>query len=301
MTAVFLASWMALLEIQGDVTCPTAAEVSQHLTKLVPESAAPSSAPAPHALLSAGPGFVGVALLSANGDLLADRRLDSSGSCSDLAEAVAVVLAAWHAKLSPAVAVPVVTPPPAPVELVAASPPKVESPRPLAFDVGIAVLAAIVVGGDATFGAKLEGTLNPFRIPVGAHLALSMSSTHTTHAETASSLPVEARWLRPALAIGPNLRLGQTLMLDLHVDGVLALLHVEGAGLDAPSSDTGVQFGFAAGLRGLWRWQSGTVWLGVDFLDYPARDRLTVGNYEVGRLPHLEVQVALGIALGRFR
>jgi hypothetical protein len=298
MTAVFLASWMALLEIQGDVTCPSAAEVSRHLTKLVPESAAPSSAPAPHALLSAGPGFVGLALLSADGGVLADRRLDSTGSCSDLAEAVAVVLAAWHAKLSPAVPVPVVTPPPAPVEVAAASPPKVESSRPLAFDVGIAVLAAIV-GGEPTFGAKLEGTLSPFRIPVGLHLALSMSSTHT---EASSSLPVEARWTRPALAIGPNLRLGKSLMLDLHVDGLLALLHVEGAGLADASSDTGMQFGLAAGLRGMWRWNDGMAWLGVDFLDYPARDRLTVGNYgEVGRLHNLEIQVALGIALGRFR
>ena len=40
----------------------------------------------------------------------------------------------------------------------------------------------------------------------------------------------------------------------------------------------------------------------ADLLDYPGQDRLTVNNLgQVGQLPHLEVQLVLGIALGRFR
>jgi hypothetical protein len=116
---------------------------------------------------------------------------------------------------------------------------------------------------------------------------------------------VKAQWLRPALALGPNLRLrGDRLALDIHGDAVLALLRVKGSGsgLSENASDITMQYGLAAGLRGLWTWNNGAAWLGVDLLGFPGQDSLTVGNLgQVGHLPHLEIQVALGIALGQFR
>lgn len=165
-------------------------------------------------------------------------------------------------------------------------------------DLGIAALTSIV-GSQAVLGAKLEGALFPFGIPLGFDGALSLTAPHT---QSFASPAVEAKWSRAALSLGPNLRLrGRTLALDVHGSAVLALLHVEGEGLKQTSSDTGAQLGLAAGLRGLWTWSYGAVWAGADLFIYPGRDRLSAVNYgELGPLPHLELQIAVGTSFGRF-
>jgi hypothetical protein len=293
MTSLLLALWLAL-NVQGDLTCPSPAEVSQNLARLVPgREAGPAEA---RAYLSTGEGFINIELLGPDGGLVADRRLDRAGSCAEMAEAVAVILAAWQAKFSPTLATTVVEPP---AVAVAAPAPAVGSRPPVLFDVGMAALTSLV-SGKAAFGGKLEGVLSPFANPAGFHLAISAASSHT---QTSASPSVEAQWIRPALSVGPNLRLrGQTLALDVHGDAVLALLRVQGVGLTKTSSDTGAQFGLAAGLRGLWTWNRAAAWIGADLFIYPGQDNLTVGNSDrVGRLPHLEIQVALGFSLGRFR
>jgi hypothetical protein len=292
-TSILLALWLAL-DVQGDLTCPNPAEVSQNLARLLPSrEAGPSD---PRVFLSAGEWGINIELLGPDGWLFAERRLDRAGSCAEMAEAVAVILAAWQAKFSPTLATAVIKPPP---ESVAAHSPTIESKRSVLFDVGIAALTSLV-NGKAAFGAKLEGVLLPFANPLGFHLAVSASSSHT---QTIESPAVAAQWLRPALSVGPNLRWhGQTLALDVHGDAVLALLRVKGVGLAEPSSDTGAQFGLAASLRGLWTWNHAAAWIGADLLAYPGQDNLTIGNHEkVGQLPHLEIQVALGFSLGRFR
>lgn len=299
MIAALLVLGLAPLDIQGDCTCPTAAEVSRHLSTLVLRQEPDRAEPAPHAYLSSGEGYVAVELLAPDGELLAERRLARTAPCAELAEAVAVVLAAWQAKLRPALATAAVPPPPRPAMGTVAPLSWVASRPPLAFDAGIAVLSSIV-GSQAAFGAGLRAVVLPFAVPLGLDTALAVTTTHT---QSTSSPPIEARWIRPALSLGPNLRLrGRTLMLDLHADGVLALLHVQGVGLRKASSDFGMQFGFAPGLRGLWAWHTGAAWAGADLFVYPGQDRLFVGNHgEVGRLPHVEVQLGLGISLGRFR
>jgi hypothetical protein len=297
-TSVLLALWLAHpIDVQGDITCPTAGEVSEHLANLVSSDTVESPEPAPHAYLSAGAGFINVELLRADGGLLAERRLDRTAPCAELAEAVAVVLAAWQAKYYPVLAPAAIDLPGAPT--VVTSSEKVESRRPIAFDLGVGLLTS-VAAGEAVFGAKLEGVMLPFAVPMGLHLGLSVPSTHS-QSITAPSL--EARWLRPAMSLGPGLRLrARTLALDIHASAAFALLNVKGVGLREGASDTGTQFGLAAGVRILWYWSSGAVWIGAELFDYPGQDRLTVENIgEVGRLPHLEAQFAVGISLGRFR
>jgi hypothetical protein len=300
MTSLMLALWLAL-EVQGSTTCPTPSEVSRHLARLLPEASQGDSAT--RATLSSSDSSVMVELLGPDGGLLAERRLDSSGSCAELAEAVAVILAAWQAKFSPRVASPgLPAPPPAePPAPVAANPaPEREPEQPLLFDMGAAAMAS-VVDSDLAWGAKLEGTVSPFAYGLGFHLAAAMASRHT---QTIATPALEATWLRPTLAAGPNLRLpGDSSALDLHADAVLAVLNIKGSGsgLTEGASDTTVGVGLAAGLRGLWTWQRIMAWVGADLLGFPGQDNLTVGNYgKVGRLPHLEVQISLGFGLGRF-
>jgi hypothetical protein len=90
-------------------------------------------------------------------------------------------------------------------------------------------------------------------------------------------------------------------MLDFHAGGVVALLHIEGVGLPSTTSDTSAQLGIGAGLRGIWAWNNAAGWIGLDLLAYPGHDYLEIGGLgERGQLPHLEVQIASGLSLGRF-
>jgi hypothetical protein len=287
--------------------CPSPLQVTQHLAGLI--DASDTDGQASHVDLSTREGFVSVRLLGPEGGLLAERRLEQGAPCDELAEAVAVIVASWQAKLSPTLAAPVfevTTPrppavPPSP-EVVAEPSANGASKRSLGFDVGLGILTSIV-GGDATVGAKLEATLFPAAIPLGLHVAVAAT---TNHAQSTTVPGIEARWMRPTLSLGPDLRVrGRILMLDIHANAVFALLHVQGSGLAHASSETGLQFGLAGGLRGLWAWNHGVLWLGVDLLEFPGEDRLSLGNQggpavQVGQLPHLELQVAAGISLGRF-
>lgn len=390
MTLALLALWLAhpMLAIEGNSMCPTPAQVDEQLSSLAARQEDGKAEPAARhrAYIWTDPRFVVVELLGPDGGLVAERKLDRSASCAELAQAVAVILAAWEAKFSPTLAPTMIempapapaplttpptmpppaqqpqaqrapappaapptatpmappgapravppplpptalpaTPPPAPQSEVPAVPapapppppqsaaprptqavvvtpqPSPSAKRPFAFDVGMGVLTSIA-GGEAVFGAKLEGALFPVAAPVGLDFALSVASTH---AQTIASPAAEAKWMQPMLSLGPNLRWRgkPAAMLDVHAAGVLAVLRVQGAGaISKSASDTSLRFALDAGLRGLWTWNDGAAWLGADLFAYPGQDRLTIGNLgDVGSLPRLEVQLAFGISLGRFR
>ena len=305
MIAALLALWLArpLLPLAGDSACPTPAEVGDRLAQL---SGFPTEDPGSdqhRAYLSGADGMVHVELLGSDGRLLAERTLSRTGSCADLAEAVAVVISTWEAEFNPHIATSVALPPRAPAPGPAPAPAEVVTVKPLSvarlrFDVGIGLLASIT-GGEVVPGAKVAASLSPSSGHLGLAVALSASSTHS---QSVGSATGSAHWTRAALAAGPQYRLNRgALMLDLHADGVIALLHVAGVGLPSTASHTSAQFGVGAGMRGSWAWDNAAGWIGVDLLAYPGHDHLEVGGSgDSGQLPHLEVQVASGLSLGRF-
>ena len=304
MSAIVLALWFAnpAIEVTGDSTCPTPSEVQDQLAALAPGPDSEAAAkPGAHRanISSAGPD-VHVELLDKGGQLVAERTLERTGSCSDVAEAVSVIVSAWEAKFNPNLATPVVglpAPPPyEPVTNAVVERPKAEPGRPMSFDAGLAALASIA-GGDTAYGLKLEGCLFPASTSLGLDVALSASTTHTQSAALAA-----AQWMRAALSAGPTFRIGRNAaVLDVHAGGVLALLHVQGVGLASNSSDTSAQLGLTAGLRFLLAWNNAAGWIGTDIFAYPGQDRLTIANYgDVGQLPRLEVQISVGASAGQF-
>ena len=297
MIAALLALWLAhpLLDLGGDSTCPTPAEVRDRLAQLSGSTSGHPGSDQHRAYLSSTDGMVHVELLGSDGRLLAERTLNRTGSCADVAEAVAVVLSTWEAEFNPNIATSVVLPTPAPCEVKEVKPPPAPSLR---FDVGIGLLASIT-GGEVVPGATVAASLSPAHGHLGLALALSASSTHS---QSVGSATGSAHWTRAALAAGPQYRLNRgALMLDFHADGVIALLHVAGVGLPSTASHTSAQFGVGAGMRGLWAWNNAAGWIGLDLLAYPGHDHLEVGGSgDSGQLPHLEVQVASGLSLGRF-
>ena len=125
MIAALVALWLAnpLLDLGGDSTCPTPAEVRDRLAQLSGSTTGHPASDRHRAYLSSADGMVHVELLGPDGRLLAERTLNRTGSCADVAEAVAVVLSTWEAEFNPNVATSVRLPPvtpcptPAPTEV----------------------------------------------------------------------------------------------------------------------------------------------------------------------------------------
>jgi len=305
MTAVLVALWLAhsAPEVAGDSTCPTAAEVRDRLSTLTDSGGAEAAgAPPLHRVsLSSTNQAIHVEWLAADGSLLAERTLDRTGNCSDLAEAVAVVVSTWEATFNPGLAAPIVHPPVSTYEVPTPGVTEDAEPRanrPATYDIGLGLLASIA-GGEAASGASLDGSWRPFGSPMGLRLMLSGTSPRT---QTVPQTDIAADWMRVALSAGPNYRLGRNAaLLEVHASGVLALLHMRGTGLLKAATDTSAQLAIEAGVRGLWVWSNDAVWLGVKLLAYPGQDRLTIGNYgDAGELPHWEAQIAFGVSLGQF-
>ena len=116
MIAAMLVLWLAnpLLDLGGDSTCPTPAEVRDRLAQLFGSTTGHPGSDRHRAYLSSTDGMVHVELLAPDGRLLAERTLNRTGSCADVAEAVAVVLSTWEAEFNPNIATSVMLPPPAP-------------------------------------------------------------------------------------------------------------------------------------------------------------------------------------------
>jgi hypothetical protein len=292
------------MEVTGDSTCPTPAEVQAQLVALAsdPDVEAAAKPGAHQANISSAGSGVHVELLDLDGQLVAERTLERTGSCAEVAEAVAVIVSVWEARFNPILATPVVRlPAPGPYEPVTdvvVEEPTSKPARPAFFDAGLAALASIA-GGDTAYGLKLEGCLFPAGTSLGLDVALAASTTHTQSIATPASA---AQWTRAALSAGPTFRIGRhSAMLEAHGGGVLAALHIQGTGLASNSSDTSAQLGLTAGLRFLWAWTNAAGWVGTDVFTYPGQDRLTIGNFgEVGQLPRVEIQIALGVSAGQF-
>jgi hypothetical protein len=156
---------------------------------------------------------------------------------------------------------------------------------------------ASVTGGRLAAGARLGGWI----APDGWRLGLGMAASGTT-ARSESVGPGEARWSRYVFAAGPDARFNvRGTMLGAHAQLLAAALRVEGAGLETNASGWTAQFGTGAGVRVGRSWGTAAPWLGADLLFWPGRDRLVIdGLTAQGELPRVELQLALGLSLGRF-
>lgn len=288
-------------EIAGDSACPTRMEVAARLAALAaPVLAENETMRSQKVQLWSDERRVHVSLLAADGEPLAERTIERSGTCADMAEAVAVVVSTWRAKLDPNVETPIVsgpapqTPEPGIAREVLARPRQASA----LFDLGVGVLGALAAG-DAAVGGSLVGCWRPSANLPGLELMLSGTSYRT---QSVAAVEASADWLRFALSGGPDYRLGRgPAVLDVHLGAVLAVLHTRGADLWRTATDTSVQLGVRGGIRGLWVWNNAAAWIGLDVFSYPGQDRLTVQGYgEVGQMPHWETQIALGMSLGRF-
>jgi len=288
----------AMVEVGGDVTCPAPAEVSRLLGTMVDQGAPGGASRARLSRTSAG---LHLELVSEGGERLAERDLPGGESCADLAQAAAVIIGAWEADLDPHLTARVALPAPVgPAESAAAVQTTLASPpaRPPSFDLGLALIAS-VAGSEIAPGAVIRAWL----APGGWHTGLSLSlSGVTSRSEAVADYAGAASWRRFTLGAGPELRFeaGHTI-LAAQAQALAALLNVEGVGLTTTASSSTSQLGTGLGLRAGRPWGTAIPWIGADALLWPGHDRLVItGVSEHGQLPRFEVQVSLGLSLGRF-
>jgi hypothetical protein len=289
------------LEVTGDSTCPTPGEVARRLAELAPaEAPAAPDALAARAIVTHDGAALRLVLLGPNSNELAARELPPEGSCDDLATAAAVVVAAWRADLDtgllPGVRLPAPPPPPSPPVVARAAPAAMVSPPARRLELGLGFVVSDVDGAVAP-GAILIGSLGRGALGLDA----SLDGT-TARSASVGELPGAASWTRVTLAAGPawQPRRG-ALRADLHVEGLLALLHVRGVGVPNAASDTTFELGGAAGGRVAIAAGTSTLWLGADVRGWPGTQRLLITNDpNQGRLGRLELVASLGLALGLF-
>jgi hypothetical protein len=306
---VVLALNHPLVVVDGEGTCPAPAEVEARLDALIPR--VDEREPQDRAVLERISTGLRIDLRRDDGERLAERLLAGNGSCKDLAAAAAVVIAAWELHLKPEIAgranLPGADRPSAAVET---------APRPpasAAIEARVGMLASLA-GSDVAPGAILAGSITPAAHRLGAAVGLSGAAQRVQTVSQSSS--GGARWMRGVLALGPQYRfdLPGRFKLDLHADGLLGLLHVEGTSSGAligdptatwsARSDLTVQLGAGAGVRAFHVWGTLAAWVGLRALVWPGHQRVVVvvdGNpAAAGEIPRLDAELAVGASWGRF-
>jgi hypothetical protein len=144
-------------------------------------------------------------------------------------------------------------------------------------------------------GAMLLGSFG--RGTLGLDLGLDGT---TSRSAPVGALTGAAAWLRATLAAGPAWRPRRgSLRADLHVQGLLGVLHVSGVDVSQPASDTTLQLGVGAGGRIALLTGTSALWLGFDTRGWPGTQRLLIANDpDQGRLARLELVASLGLEMG---
>jgi hypothetical protein len=202
--ALLLLAAGPLIRAEGTAGCPSAGEVSARLAGLLAPTA---DTAAPEVLqMAVAAGGLRLRLWRADGTLVAERTIVRTERCAEMAEAAAVLTAAWAADLQPGL-----VRLPAPVRR---EPP----PGGPVYELG-AVPALWVGGGGPALGGAIRGGVWSRRAPLGMTLALAAAFP------TGEAGDGWARWRRYALSAGVMGRLQhETVFLDALAETVLGWL-----------------------------------------------------------------------------
>jgi hypothetical protein len=285
-----LAILLGALPVGGSSTCPSPADVvaraqalgvasSEHRASVDPEGAG-----------------VRIRLVDASGATLGERVLPAA-PCPDLAQAAAVLLSVWEARLRAAepsaMQEPAPAATPAPPPAVEAAPPPRPKHQPMAMEAGIGLTAGVDSVG-LTFGAQLMGSLTPARLGFGADFSIAALGVRDVDVDG-----VTVHYQRFPIGLGLHYRLlGDPVRVDLLARADAAMLVVSDE-TSNPQTYRSVDFGASGGARAeaalgpLW------IWFSVCVTAWPGRQTLTVTGFPGGReLPGFEFLFVEGVAFG---
>jgi hypothetical protein len=318
--------------VRGHTECPTPSEVTAALTGLV---ALPGGSVPPDIVEIAGRGAsVGVRLIGASGEIVAEKGLPESMSCTERAQTAAVIVAAWEARLrngsQPELAVPPTpAPPPAPVtESVAIRP----TPLPPKTDTAPIPAAMPVISKSGDLGRHPDAVMSraereaspPLELETGAALLASMSSGTLSPAALlelslfrrdsrfgigVGAIGVDAHSMAVASGLGTWRRFGavldvrersrwRTLTLEARAGLALTGLAIAGQALPVTSGATVFDPGGVAGLRLRVRVGRLSPWIETSAAFWPRSHQIYVsGTPNSVELSRFEAFLGIGASL----
>jgi hypothetical protein len=292
--------------VQGSSLCPTPDEVAAILPDLLP--CAHDQEP-DIATIETREQDLFITLRDPRGNALVARHLSSGGNCADLANAAAVVIAAWKAERNPGLSLfqPGV-PSPAPesgrpahaaIPEAAADPQKTKAqPTEKPTNLHIEVAAAL---GTSVNGAGWAGSghfeVGLHRRALGLRMILAADSERQTALESG-----RAAWRRLTAGVGPTLLIVEhSVAIEVNAQLLMGNTIVHGQGFDSNKTSHDIYPGFAAGVRlgrgrGLirpWMETGGQIWPAPEDLAVTKEGQATART----QLPRVELRLLAGLSV----
>jgi hypothetical protein len=294
--AVATAVLLAAVTVQGATSCPTPKAVEARLRPLLP---AGSGAASSDVRLEREGLELHVALHAPDGRLTARRTIAGAHSCEALADAAAVIVAAWQGDVGARPLLAAEAPAAAAADLRATAAPTSAGPARSGW--GLAAGGGLALAG-ASPGAAVQVTIVNAPLPDrpwAGRLGLVYQGAH--QAQLGGG---KLRWQRSVLELGPQVQGGvggsKRWGWAFHLAGTVGLTHLQGLGLDDARDQQDFGIGAAAGGR-LSLGRSGLrPFVELGLRGWPTR--LVAYEGAAGRqttIPRLEGLLTLGGALGR--
>lgn len=281
------------VDVRSDVDCPGAADVDRRLQPLLPRAAPDASSnasPERHvATIEAiaqptGHTALHLRLRRSDASVIGDRAIPLAGDCQSMAEAVAVVIAAWETEGPSGLSAP------ENVRQVASAPLATPAPPNLHASVGAGAGAGLV-GGVAVVG-RVEAQLGPGGSYWRLRLAMMREGSRRV-----DLTPGGADWQHTMVEAGLVLQGAQGAWVgSVDVGPTVGWVTLQGVGFDdnqdSQSMEYGVQGGIRAGRRlgrwVLWAEARGNAWLRGQ------RALLTNSASAQVEIPRTDVSVGVG-------
>lgn len=304
--------WLAFEALAVGETCPASVDVETRVRAILHLTAEQTLAES--FLVERHESGLYVELRGVDANVIGQRTVPSAGSCDELAQAAAVVLAAWLTDVHPDFAGALPPPPveePKPEEPPAEEPPVEKKPEPIAFagkaaqgdePVNATPAARYVwdfaLGLGADYSASelaLAGVVGVGLLPEKSGLGLSAFAVATTSRQRALG-PGTFDWRRWPLGLGPTLRLSRpAFVLDASAGPAVAWLHFSGSVFDRNFQPNGAVWGGFLNLRAA---TGGRHWSAFGALQgqyYPAESRVYAsGVQDDWALPQLSLGAFVG-------
>ena len=301
LTFVLVATVIAAtsVDVRSATNCPSTEEVAERLMPLLPVATAGATEGRDVAHLevaevrSGGTMELRLLLVRADGSAVGDRRLLMQGTCQDMAETVATVIAAWETNpLSGASpdAPPAVVEVPGPLHGQASQP--ASQPRqPWQLLVGAGAGAALVGGTAATGGLEIQGGRNTSHVQWRFGL----------DGETARQLdlaPGHVDWQHTSAVLGVCWRvLDPSWLLSLDAGPVAGWATLTGSGYSPDRKQRSFDYGAQAGLRAGRKFGRIAVWAEWRTNLWVKGQRATLtGADSSADLPSVDTAASLGVS-----
>jgi hypothetical protein len=300
LAAFFGAVVVAALPVQVEsAACPSGGEVEQALATMLPPVNGEIQPYVAH--VQRQDKRLHVELVGPDAVVIAERWIDDSGACLDLAELIAVVIASWESDVHPAFTRPHAEPVPVPVPEQTAAQPVPSAPAASAFyEVGAG--AALSWSGSTAAAGILAASFVPFGAGPGLHLSAAVESARALDLAPGNP-PGQATWRRWTGNAEFDWRLPRRAWaLDFHGGLAFGWLAAKGVGFSENSSGYSFSSGGVTGARvSRQATRHISVWLELTATYWPRKQLVYAQpNADQQEIPHYQGLATIGLSIGRF-